>query len=86
VVEPAPFGMAASGSEISTETPLLPSSVPCQQIRGNRELPTHILFFTGYNAIIPQFSHTKLELFGHRPDLSPVNTPEHSLWKENNSK
>ena len=49
-------------------------------------MPTCILFFTGHNGIIPQFSHTKLGLFSHRPDLSPVNSPEHSLPEANSSK
>jgi len=85
VVESALFVVAASGFGISAETPWFQSSGPCQQIRGSRELPTHILFFTGCYGIIPQFSHTKLELFGHRPDLPPVNTPEHSLLEANSS-
>ena len=47
---------------------------------------TYILFFTGHDGIIPQFSHTKLGLFSHRPDLPPVTTPEHSLLEVNSSK
>ena len=31
-------------------------------------------------------SHTKLELFGHRPDLLPVNASEYSLSTANSSK
>jgi len=76
----------ASGFGISAETPLFPSSGPCQKIRGNREVPTCVLSFTGHDGIIPQFPCTKLELFGHRPDLLPENTPEHNLPEANSFK
>ena len=49
-------------------------------------MPICILFFTGHNGIIPQFSHTNLGLFSHMPDLLPVNTPERSLPEANSSK
>ena len=83
VVESALLGAAATGSEISAETPLFPSNGPCQQIRGSQDAHLHPVF---YDGIIPQFSHTKLGLFSHRPDLLPVNTPEHSLLEANRSK
>ena len=44
-----------------------------------------ILFFTGHDGIVPQFSHTKLGLFSYRPDLPPVTTPEHSLPEASSS-
>ena len=34
----------------------------------------------------PPISHTKLEVFGHRPGLPLVNSPEHSLPEANSSK
>jgi len=49
-------------------------------------MPLCILVLTGHDGIDPQFSHTKLGLFSHRPDLPPVTTPEHSLLEANSSK
>ena len=48
-------------------------------------MPICILFFTGHDGIVPQFSHTKLGLFSYRPDLPPVTTPEHSLPEASSS-
>ena len=47
-------------------------------------MPICILFFTGHDGIILQFSHSKLGLF--RPDLPSVTTPEHSFPEANSSK
>lgn len=49
-------------------------------------MPTCILFFTGHDGIIPEFSHTKLGLFSHSPALLLVTTPEHTLLEANSSK
>ena len=68
VVESAVFGVTASGFRISAGT-FVPSSGPCQQIRGSMEAPTCILPSQDTMVSSP---HSKLELFGHRPDLPPV--------------
>ena len=85
VVKSALLGVAAIGSGISAETALFPCSGACQQIRGSRDVHLHPVFHR-HDGIIPQFSHTKLGLFSHRPDPPPVNTPEHSLPEANISK
>ena len=85
VVESALLGVADTGSGISAEIPLLSSSGPCQQIRGSRDVHLHPVFHR-HDGIIPQFFHTKLGLFSHRPDLPPVTTPEHSLPEASSSK
>ncbi len=76
VVESDLLGVAATGSGISAETPLLSSSGPCQQIWGSRDAHLHPVFHRARWYCSPVFTHQAGAI---RPELPPVTTPEHSI-------
>jgi len=82
VVESALLGVAATGSGISAEIPLLSSSGPCQQIRGSGDAHLHPIFHRARWCRSPVFPHQAGAI---RPDVPPVTTPEHSLLEESSS-
>jgi len=82
VVESDLLGVAATGSGISAETPLFPSSGPCQQIRGSRDAHLHPVFHGARWHRSPVLPHQTGAI---RPALLPVTTPEHSLPEASSS-